>query len=99
MSSSSAPPLLAVFVFGFAAAIASPAADGDWVRDWVKDPAVVQIDTSSDIFAIGDAHSDYARLALAMKAAGLIAGVPKQPEDVQVERGQRSTRGHRRHDR
>jgi len=47
----------------------------------------VQIDTNADIFAIGDAHSDYARLASAMKAAGLIAGVPKKPEDVKWSAG------------
>jgi hypothetical protein len=56
-------------------------------RDWVRYPAVVQLDTSSEIFAIGDAHSDYSRLALAMNAAGLIVAVPKKPEDVQWSAG------------
>jgi hypothetical protein len=56
-------------------------------RDWLRNPAVVQVDTSSDIFAIGDAHSDYARLAAVMHAAGLISGVPKQPEDVKWSAG------------
>jgi hypothetical protein len=69
--------LLAAF-----AGIASPAD-----RDWAKHPAVVQLDTSAEIFAIGDAHSDYSRLALAMRAAGLIAGVPNTPEDVQWNAG------------
>ncbi len=53
----------------------------------MKNPAVVQVDTRADIFAIGDAHSDYTRLALAMKAAGLIASVPKEPRDVKWSAG------------
>jgi hypothetical protein len=56
-------------------------------RDWVRYPAVVHLDTDSEIFAIGDAHSDYSRLALAMNAAGLIASVPKKPEDAQWSAG------------
>jgi hypothetical protein len=65
------------------AAFAGPAID----RDWIKNPAVVQVDTGADIFAIGDAHSDYTRLALAMKTAGLIASVPKEPRDVEWSAG------------
>ena len=64
---------------GFAASIAD--------RDWVKYPAVVQLDAGSEIFAIGDVHSDYTRLVLAINAAGLIVGVPKKPEDVQWSAG------------
>jgi calcineurin-like phosphoesterase family protein len=74
---------LACFISCCFTAFAGAAID----RDWVKNPAVVQIDTSADIFAIGDAHSDYARLAAAMHAAGLIAGVPQQPEDVKWSAG------------
>ena len=76
-------PLLAGFLGCCLIASAGPAVD----RDWLRNPAVVQVDTSSDIFAIGDAHSDYARLAAAMNAAGLIAGVPKQPNDVKWSGG------------
>jgi hypothetical protein len=76
-------PLVRLFFLAvFFAGIAS-AAD----RDWVKHPAVVHFDTHADIFAIGDAHSDYTRLALAMHAAGLIAGIPKKPEDVEWNAG------------
>ncbi len=41
-------------------------------RDWVKNPAVTQIESADEIFAIGDAHSDFKRLARAMVAAGII---------------------------
>jgi hypothetical protein len=79
------PParLVACFVSCCFTAFAGSAID----RDWVKNPAVVQIDTLADVFAIGDAHSDYARLAAAMHAAGLIAGVPKEPEAVKWSAG------------
>jgi len=46
--------------------------DAGSARDWVKYPAVVQIDHSDEIFAIGDAHSDFKRLARVMAAAGII---------------------------
>jgi hypothetical protein len=32
-------------------------------RDWAKYPAVVEVDTNEDVFAISDAHADYTRLA------------------------------------
>lgn len=41
------------------------------VRDWAKYPAIVQIDTSEDIFAIGDVHGDYDRLVKLLRAAGI----------------------------
>lgn len=43
-------------------------------RDWVKYPAVTQIESADEIFAIGDAHSDFARLARVMAGAGIIDG-------------------------
>jgi hypothetical protein len=75
-------PFFALCLAGLFAAIASSAA-----RDWVKNPAVVQLDTDAEVFAIGDAHSDYMRLASAMKAAGLIAEVEKKPTEVQWSGG------------
>jgi hypothetical protein len=71
--------------FFIALGLAGPARPAD--RDWVKNPAVVQLDTTSAIFAIGDAHSDFTRLALAMAAAGLIAEVPQKPEAVEWRAG------------
>ena len=41
-------------------------------RDWTKHPAIVQIDTSEDIFAIGDVHGDYGRLVNLLAAAKII---------------------------
>jgi hypothetical protein len=52
------------------------------VRDWTKNPAVVQIDTTADLFAVGDAHSDYIHLARALDVAGIIAGRPEQAEQA-----------------
>jgi hypothetical protein len=51
-------------------------------RDWTKHPAVVQVDTDEDVFAIGDAHADSARLAGVLAAAKIIDGVPKKPSQV-----------------
>lgn len=53
-----------------AGAIALSGAD----RNWAKFPAVVQVKTSADIFAVGDAHSDYEHLAAVLQGAGLIDG-------------------------
>lgn len=41
-------------------------------RDWAKFPPVLELDTPEDIFAVGDAHSDYARLEKALEGAGVI---------------------------
>ena len=41
-------------------------------RDWAKHPAIVQIDTREDIFAIGDVHADYDRLVKLLAAARII---------------------------
>lgn len=41
-------------------------------RDWQKFPPIVELDTPEDIFAIGDAHSDYTRLKKALQGAGVI---------------------------
>jgi hypothetical protein len=45
-------------------------------RNWTKFPALVEIDTKADVYAIGDIHSDYARLTLALRGAGLIDSIP-----------------------
>jgi hypothetical protein len=51
-------------------------------RDWKQYPAVTQIANPSEIFAIGDAHSDFVRLARAMTAAGIIEKLPAKPQDA-----------------
>lgn len=40
-------------------------------RDWTRFPPIVELDTPEDIFAIGDAHSDYNRLKKALHGAGV----------------------------
>src|SRR5580692_2209917 len=57
------------------------------VRDWARNPVVIQIDTTADLFAVGDAHSDYVHLARALDAAGIIAGRPEQPEQARWRAG------------
>src|ERR1700744_5663400 len=56
-------------------------------RDWKAFPAVVQIDRADEIFAIGDAHSDFQRLARAMAAAGIIASPVENPADAKWRAG------------
>ena len=51
-------------------------------RDWNRYPAVIQLDTDEDIFAVGDPHADYDRLAAVLTGAKLIAGKPARPEKV-----------------
>ncbi len=51
-------------------------------RDWHTYPAVVQVDTNEDVFAIGDAHGDPQRLGAVLVAAKLIAAAPNVPEQV-----------------
>jgi hypothetical protein len=51
-------------------------------RDWKKHPAVAELDAAVDIFAVGDPHSDFERLADVLAAAKLIAGRPSEPDQV-----------------
>jgi hypothetical protein len=51
-------------------------------RDWNANPAVVEVDTSEDIFAIGDSHGDPDRLAGALAGAKLIDKAPAKPDQV-----------------
>jgi hypothetical protein len=51
-------------------------------RDWTKHPVVVEVTTSEDIYAVGDAHADPDRLAAVLAKAKIIKSVPKKPGDV-----------------
>jgi hypothetical protein len=51
-------------------------------RDWAKNPAIVQLDTTEDIFAIGDPHGDPPRLAGALAGAKLIGDASVPPDRV-----------------
>src|SRR4051794_15631057 len=44
-------------------------------RDWAKDPAVVQIDTKENIFAVGDVHGDCDRLVKLLAGAKVVESV------------------------
>ncbi|HEY3452756.1 MAG TPA: metallophosphoesterase [Myxococcales bacterium] len=56
------------------------------IRDWARYPAIVQVDTSSDIWALGDVHADYDRLTALLAAAG-VAPVPASPSAAQWSAG------------
>jgi len=51
-------------------------------RDWKAHPAIVQVDTTEDVFAIGDPHGDWERLGMVLTAAKLAGAVPTSPGDV-----------------
>ena len=51
-------------------------------RDWTKHPAVIEVDTTEDIYAVGDPHADYERLVGVLTSAKLIAGKPAKPSEV-----------------
>lgn len=61
--------------------------DKQAVRDWKKYPAVVEVDTPEDIYAVGDAHGDYERLLTVLVAAKIIPADPGPPEKVQWQAG------------
>ena len=63
-------------------AAASPAG-----RDWEKNPTIVEMDTTEDVFAIGDVHGDYERLVTVLLASGLILERPEKPQWVKWDRG------------
>jgi hypothetical protein len=41
-------------------------------RDWRRDPVIVELETSEDIFAIGDPHGDPAQLLAVLASSGLV---------------------------
>jgi hypothetical protein len=61
---------------------AGAAANPAGARDWKTYPAIVQLDTSADVFAVGDAHGDWQRLAKVLAAAKLIDAPPAAPDQV-----------------
>jgi hypothetical protein len=50
-------------------------------------PAVVQLDTREDIYALGDIHADYDRLVALLVTHKLLAAVPAQPLAAQWAAG------------
>jgi len=56
-------------------------------RDWSRFPAVVEVDTEADVYALSDPHADYERLVKLLAAAGLISGIPSGPASVEWSAG------------
>src|SRR5215471_4445551 len=73
------------FVLAAAASLAGGTPKAN--RDWSKHPAVVEIDTNEDVYAVGDAHADPDRLAAVLAKAKIIKAVPKKPADVKWAAG------------
>src|SRR3984957_15854703 len=61
-----------------AAATASTAAG----RDWKAFPAILQLDTAADLFAIREPHGDWVRPAKVLLGAKLIAAPPSASDQV-----------------
>lgn len=56
-------------------------------RDWTTYPPVVQLDTSADVFALGDVHADYDTAATLLAGAKIISGIPASPTSVKWTAG------------
>src|ERR1700682_453587 len=52
----------------------TPCSSPNPVSKFASNPAVIQVDTTNDIFAVGDAHADPGRLAGGLVKAGIIGG-------------------------
>jgi hypothetical protein len=51
-------------------------------RDWKKSPAILELTTPEDVYALGDIHGDYDRLVSLLKAARIIRNSPDKPGDA-----------------
>jgi hypothetical protein len=51
-------------------------------RNWAQCPAVVTIQTTEAVYALGDTHGDYERLVKLLAGGKLIAPAPPSPEQV-----------------
>jgi hypothetical protein len=79
---------LALWVTALLPFVAGAATRGDKVqRDWTKHPAIVQLDTKEDVYAVGDVHGDYDRLVEVLAAAKVIEPMPKLIKDVRWSAG------------
>lgn len=54
----------------------------DSKRDFAAHPAIVELDTQHDVYAIGDVHSDYQALTQALAGAKLIEHADTDPEKL-----------------
>jgi len=56
-------------------------------RDWAKHPAIVEIESDNEIFAIGDIHGDYDGLLELLMASEIISEIPNKPNRVKWKAG------------
>jgi hypothetical protein len=56
-------------------------------RDWKTNPAIVELTTAQDVYALGDIHGDYDRLVTLLVAARIISRDPPAPEKVSWSAG------------
>ena len=70
-----------VFAFLWIFALSLLAADTP-PRNWGRCPAVVALETTEVVHALGDTHGDYDRLVKLLVAGKLIAGAPASPDQV-----------------
>ena len=61
---------------------------GSHARDWVKDPAVIERQAVTTLYAIGDIHGDYARLVRLLVAVHIVPAAPAAPATVAWGAGQ-----------
>lgn len=66
----------------------APCASPNPVSKFASNPAVIEVDTVNDIFAVGDPHADPGRLAEVLVKAGIIGSVPRTPSAVTWTAGQ-----------
>lgn len=73
-----------------AALVVSPSfsqAENPPARDWKKAPAIVEVDTPNDVYALGDIHADCDRLVAILITAKIIPADPGPPEQVKWKAG------------
>jgi predicted AlkP superfamily pyrophosphatase or phosphodiesterase len=53
------------------------------VRDWTAAPAIAQVNTSHDVYALGDVHGDFKAMARVLASAHLIDSAARAPDQLQ----------------
>ena len=72
-----------IISFFVVALTANPALahESDENRDWNTYPAIVELTTSEDVYALGDVHGDYDRCADLLVACNILEKKPADPND------------------
>jgi formylglycine-generating enzyme required for sulfatase activity len=73
-----------IISFFVVALTANPALahESDEKRDWNTYPAIVELTTSEDVYALGDVHGDYDRCADLLVACNILETKPADPNDL-----------------